>query len=336
MKYIKMAPKRSQGKSAALKGQKQQSGQVMAPVAINRSYQQRASNQSIRIKETERIGTVQGSSSFAVVGNFPLNPGLPASFPWLSATASQYEKYRVHKIVYRYKNLKGTASDGNILMAFDFDSLDAPPSSAIQMTQYTRCTDGSPWRIFEMVVPTSGQELYTRSGIPAGSDLKTYDMGRLFVAAEGCADGSAHGYLEVEYDIELLKKQSPATGGVSTNRQVTFLSGTLSYVQNAAIGWVSNPTVTSNPIGATWTLAGVYTLPAGSYLVMIQSMVDSTAGSIQLWQNGSNTGISTNELAGQAITFTGLLTFSSQGTFEFRSTSTVVNNFVGQIMISLL
>nr|UJQ92677.1 MAG: hypothetical protein [Narnaviridae sp.] len=332
-----MAPKRSQGKQTAQKmSVTQKQGSVSAPVAINRSYQQRSTNQSIRIRETERIGTVQGSSNFSVVGNFPLNPGLPASFPWLSATASQYEKYRVHKIVYRYKNLKGTASDGNILMAFDFDSLDSAPTSAIQMTQYTRCTDGSPWRIFEMSVPPSNLELYTRSGIPAGSDLKTYDMGRLFVAAEGCADGSAHGYLEVEYDIELLKKQSPASGGVSTNRQVSFFSGTMNFVQNAAIGWVANPTALANPIGVTFTLAGVYTVPAGSYIVTYQTNVDSSPGALVAYQNGVITSISTNEVAGQSITFQFLLTFSAQGTFEVRSTSTVVANQIGQVMIQLL
>lgn len=308
----------------------------MAPVAINRSYQQRATNQSIRIKETERIGTVTGSTAFSVVGNFPLNPGLPSSFPWLSATASQYEKYRVHKVTYRYKNLKGTASDGNILMAFDFDSLDAPPTSAIQMTQYTRCTDGSPWRIFEMSIVPTGAELYTRSGIPAGADLKTYDLGRLFVAAEGCADNTAHGYLEVEYDIELMKKQSPASGGISTNRQVTFLSGSGSFIQNAAVGWGAAPTVVANPLGVTFTLAGVYTLPAGSYIISIQTMVDASAGTLTFWQNGVTTGISTNELANQAITFSSLLVFPVSGTFEVRSTSTVLANQFVQLMIQLL
>lgn len=308
----------------------------MAPVAINRSYQQRATNQSIRIKETERIGTVMGSNAFSVVGNYPLNPGLPSSFPWLSATASQYEKYRVHKITYRYKNLKGTASDGNILMAFDFDSLDAPPTSAIQMTQYTRCTDGSPWRIFEMSIVPTGAELYTRSGIPAGADLKTYDLGRLFVAAEGCADSSAHGYLEVEYDIELMKKQSPASGGVSTNRQVTFYTGSGQTSLGPTIGWSVAPTVVANPIGVSVTLAGVYTLPAGSYIVTIQTMVDSTAGTLTFWQNGVTTGISTNELANQAISFSTLLVFPVSGTFEVRSSSSFVANQFVQMMIQLL
>lgn len=310
----------------------------MAPVAINRSYQQRATNQSIRIRETERIGTVLGSTAFSVVGNYPLNPGLPASFPWLSATASQYEKYRVHKITYRYKNLKGTASDGNILMAFDFDSLDSAPSSAIQMTQYTRCTDGSPWRIFEMSIVPTGQELYTRSGVPAGADLKTYDLGRLFVAAEGCADNSAHGYLEVEYEIELMKKQSPATGGVSTNRQVTFLTGQSNVSAiNAPIGWSSAPTVVANPIGISYTLAGVYTLPAGSYLVTLQYTDGaSTGGTLTYWQNGVASPIAAIELNGQSISFSGVFTFPVSGTLEIRSSTANAAQNGGSIIFQLL
>lgn len=309
----------------------------MAPVAINRSYQQRATNQSIRIRETERIGTILGSTAFSVVGNFPLNPGLPSSFPWLSATASQYEKYRVHKIIYRYKNLKGTASDGNILMAFDFDSLDAPPTSAIQMTQYTRCTDGSPWRIFEMSIAPSSSELYTRSGIPAGADLKTYDMGRLFVAAEGCADNSAHGYLEVEYEIELMKKQSPASGGISTNRQVSFFQGTsLAVAANSPMGWATTPTTISNPLGVTFTNAGVYTLSAGSYLVTFQIANDTAPGTLTVFQNGVATPMVMTELASQAIAYTFLLTFSMSGTFELRSSTTTSPGGHMSVILQLL
>lgn len=335
-----MAPKRSTGKPAAFKGpaNNNRQGNVTAPVAINRSYQQKATNQSIRIRETERIGTILGSSAFGVVGNFPLNPGLPSSFPWLSATASQYEKYKVHKIIYRYKNLKGTASDGNILMAFDFDSLDAPPSSAIQMTQYTRCTDGSPWRIFEMSIVPSNAELYTRSGIPAGADLKTYDMGRLFVAAEGCADNSAHGYLEVEYDIELMKKQSPATGGISTNRQITMYQGLSATVVSAdqPMGWSATPTVISNPVGVSVTLAGVYTVPAGSYLVTFQYVADGTPGNATVFQNGVSAAITMKELNSQAMSFSFVLSFAMSGTFEVRSNSPTTGNTPQSVLIQLL
>lgn len=308
---------------------------VTAPVATNRSYQQKSQNQSIRIKETERIGTVLGSPLFAVVGNYPLNPGLSGSFPWLSATAAQYEKYKVHKITYRYKNLKGTASDGNILMAFDFDSLDSPPSSAIQMTQYTRCTDGSPWRIFEMSIVPTGSELFTRSGIPPGSDLKTYDLGRLFVAAEGCVDSSAHGYLEVEYDIELMKKQSPQTGSSpSSGLGVAYFNGLMvTPTANGPIGWSAAPTQVTNPLGVTVTLGGIYTVPAGSYMITLQYRPDATVGSLNFYKNGTVSGIGIGEVASQCLAWTVFADFPSSGTFEIRSSTTTPGADFGQMII---
>jgi hypothetical protein len=126
----------------------------------------------------------------------------------LSGHAILFEKYRVHKLVYRFKNLKGSATDGNILMSFDFDTLDDPPQNALEVTQSTVYTDGAPWRVFEMSIPMTGSVLYTRTDVPLSADLKTYDLGRLHVSAEACADTSVHGYIEVDYDIEFLMKQS--------------------------------------------------------------------------------------------------------------------------------
>lgn len=328
-----MAPKRSTGKSVASKGQTKNNNMVAAPVATNRSYQQKAQNQSIRIRETERIGTVLGSPSFAVVGNYPLNPGLSGSFPWLSATAAQYEKYKVHKITYRYKNLKGTASDGNILMAFDFDSLDSPPSSAVQMTQYTRCTDGSPWRIFEMSIVPTGTELFTRSSIPSGADLKTYDLGRLFVAAEGCVDDSAHGYLEVEYDIELMKKQSPLAGSSppSTALATSYFNGSAVNTIGAFLGWDTAPVEVNNPLGVTVTLAGAYTVPAGSYLITVQYK-PSGSGSLTFYKNGVSTGIFIAGTPGQCLSWTVFANFASSGQFQFFP-STANTSTQGQVII---
>lgn len=186
-------------------------GNIRAPVAINRSSGQSGRNTQ-RYRECERISTVPGSVAFNVNSSIPMNPGISGSFPWLSGHANLFEKYRVHKLIYRYKNLKGTSTDGNVLMSFDYDTLDAPPASAIEMTQATHWADGAPWRIFELKVPTDGRILFTRSGSVSSSDAKTYDMGKLHIASEGCADTTDHGYLEVEYDVELMDKQ-PNNGG---------------------------------------------------------------------------------------------------------------------------
>lgn len=234
-----------------------------APVAINRSSHQ-TGRTTMRYKECERVATVPGSSSFGIVGNLACNPGLPGSFPWLSGHAALYDKYKVHKLVYRYKNLKGTGSDGNILMSFDYDTLDAAPSSAVAMTQSTAWIDGSPWRIFELHVATDGRKLFTRSGAVSSSDLKTYDMGRLFLAAEGCADTSDHGYLEVEYDIELFDKAPLDAGASPSSSAVSQFNLSANEVSPTYVGYDEEIV---NGIGITNT-AGVFSdFPDGLYIV---------------------------------------------------------------------
>lgn len=225
---------------------------VRAPAAQNKSSRQTGRN-STRYRECERVGTVNGSLQFEVVADFACNPGLKDSFPWLSSHADLYEKYRIHKLVYRYKNLKGTGAGGNIIMSFDYDTLDAPPVSAIEMCQSTVWTDGAPWRIFELHVPVDSKTYYTRPGLIPGTDLKTYDMGRLFVAAEGSSDASGstdtspQGILEVEYDIELMEKQ-PASLGVNP-------------VQRTCSMWFNNDYQTFPPTAAIEAQPIIWGLP---------------------------------------------------------------------------
>lgn len=209
---------------------------------------------TLRLRETERIGDVKGSEAFAVTSSIPCNPGLVKSFPWLSGHAKLFEKYRIHSLVYRYKNLKGSDSDGNILMSFDFDSTDAPPASAIQMSQSTPSMDGSPWKVFELTVHPEPIEFFTRSDDIAGS-LKTFDMGQLHVAAEGCNDASIHGYIEVSYDVEFSLKQSAGAAGASgSGPKRSYAHRGLFSVNNNAVELTSSQTVT---------------IPAGTYFVTI-------------------------------------------------------------------
>jgi len=260
-------------------GQKQARAQA-APVAFNRSSQQNGHN-SLRYRECERVLTVPGSVGFGIVGQVPLNPGISSSFPWLSGHANLYDKYKVHKLVFRYKNLKGTGSNGNILMSFDYDTLDPAPSSAISMTQSTRWIDGSPWRIFELHVPPDGRKLFTRSGEAAAADLKTYDMGRLWIAAEGCADTSDHGYLEVEYDIELFDKAptqaSPDQVALSQfNQSTTSSSNPLPFDEEIV-----------NGLNLTNTAGVISGIPAGLYLITVDVTSSGTFAAAELQLNGA-------------------------------------------------
>jgi hypothetical protein len=166
----------------------------------------------------------------------------------------------------RFKNLKGTTYNGNVIMSFDYDTLDDGPSTAVVQTQSTVYADGAPYRVFEMLVPTDGTIKYVRTGTIAGADLKTYDFGRVWISAEGCDDTSSLGYIEFEYVVSLFEKQ---TASASSPNNLTYsqwnlasdasltASGTLNCSEEVVIASSDPPTNAS----------GVLTLPSGLWLI---------------------------------------------------------------------
>jgi hypothetical protein len=275
--------RRRNNKNANFTDLSAQTSLVNAPVAANRSSR-RNTSRTLRFTECERITTISGSTAFSVGTSISCNPGLSASFPWLSGHAQLFEKYKVHKLIFRYKNLKGTSSAGNILMSFDYDSLDAAPTTAIAMTQSTKYIDGAPWRIFELNVPSDNRTLFTRPGPVPGADLKTYDMGVLYVAAEGCADTTDHGYLEVEYDIELMQKQ-PTTTSIIAGAVLSSACYGISATTTASETVTFDLLQTTDTLGGSMS-SGVYTIPIdGTYLIEVSMF--NVSGGIELFLNGS-------------------------------------------------
>jgi hypothetical protein len=239
----------------------------------------------MRFRERERIATIPGSVNFSNVASIPINPALAGSFPWLSGHAALFEKYCVRRLRFRYKNLKGTNSAGNVIMSFDYDTLDPAPGNAIQATQATHYIDGAPWRIFDLPVSPDKRDLFTRNGAVPGADLKTYDMGKLHISVEGCADTSDHGYLEVEYDIELFDKK-PAEG-VSTSVVDQFnLTANAVIAVNGIIPYDFGYRPVADSLFTN--VGGVFTAKTkGTYLVCLQTVTSVTATRISVYKNGA-------------------------------------------------
>lgn len=223
----------------------------------------------MRFRECERIQTILGSVDFSTFVTLHCNPGLASAFPWLSGHAALFEHYKIHRLVYRYKNLKGTSSSGNIIMSFDYDTLDAAPSTAIAATQSTHYVDGAPWRIFELKIPPDGRKLFTRSTTPVGVDLKTYDMGAVHISTEGCADTTVHGYLEVEYDIEFFNKQPSGTGIGSLSNVAQF--AIVNPTTLSASGPLLFDTTVINDLSIVTKSNGEFTVPKGRYTFLVRA-----------------------------------------------------------------
>jgi len=260
-----------------------------APVAfssptLSMAPRVQSSAKCTRILHRELIATVSGNTTYGVTA-YALNPGLSASFPWLSQVAGNYEQYSFKALRYHYVTRCSTTYTGSVLLSPEYDALDSPPTSEVFQAMMEGSKEDVPWRdqLISFSVPDMfplGPRKFIRTGVVSGSDLKTYDVGQLFVGRAGCTDTNTIGKLWVEYDIELYVPQNPGagviTGGIGSSSAVV-----LHAVQNMTDGVgvaVAFDTVGYNGIGITLS-GGNVTVPIGVYAINI-SVTFSAATSL--------------------------------------------------------
>lgn len=185
------------------------------------------------VKHREFLVDVQGFGAANVFHliQFPINPGLPTSFPWLATIANNYESYKFRKLTYHYKPTCSTQNHGTVVMAVDYDATDPAPIDKRQTLNMQEAVSSAPWieiyhRSSKANLTKFAPERYTRAGeAPNNEDMKTYDVGNLFLVVCSATQGNL-GELYVEYEIELSTPQMhtgplPGTLKVTGNGSVT-------------------------------------------------------------------------------------------------------------------
>jgi len=136
---------------------------------------------------------------------------MQSTFPWLSKQAIQYESYSFKRLSFSYEPRCSTAQAGTVVLAVDYDPLDATPATKSQILSYYGHSSTGPWDDAVIAVRASAEHynLKVRPGAaPASSDLKTYDIGNLFLAVSGFSGAVACGELYVDYEVTLMTPQS--------------------------------------------------------------------------------------------------------------------------------
>jgi len=164
----------------------------------------------VRVRHREYIADVAGSVAFAA-NSYVVNPGIVATFPWLSVLAANFESYKFNNLCFQFSTEKSASTNGSLMIAIDYDANDAAPTTKTIMMSYHNAVRCPVWSETKYVADRPDlQKLpqrYIRAGAVTGTDLKTYDVGNLFVSTAGCADTSALGELYVIYDVELITPQ---------------------------------------------------------------------------------------------------------------------------------
>lgn len=175
-----------------------------------------ASKRGVRITHREFLGDVVTSSDGSfTINQYPLNPGIFTTFPWLSVISAQFDQWRPNGIVAVFKSTassySGTAALGTVIMATDYDPDDPAYQNKLEMENSQFAVSGSAAEHIIHPIECALNErpvkvFYTRQGA-ISTDKRFYDLGNLYVATVGCAPNTNIGALWITYDITFYKEQ---------------------------------------------------------------------------------------------------------------------------------
>ncbi len=248
-------------------------------------------NGSVRVRHTEYIGTVQSATSFTST-EYPINPGMSETFPWLANMAQSFQTYRIRGMVVMYKPLSAMAvgstntAMGVVVIATQYDSSAPSFLNRREMEAYMFSTSSVPFE--HQVHPVECalgynvlEQQYLRYGAVT-EDLRWSDHGQFTVAVDGCqAGGNDIGELWVAYDVEFQKPRITSSGYATA--RYDHLPGGL-YDNTNPFSLVV-PTLEGNLGGSIANTSGgwdTYVFPplldVGYYYIMIGWKGSSTAG----------------------------------------------------------
>jgi hypothetical protein len=242
---------------------------------------------AVRIRHREYLGDVESSLDFAYA-TYAINPGNSLCFPWLSTIASNYEQYHFNGLVFKYVSTSAVALNsvntalGKVAMATDYDSVDPDFHDVRSMLATQFANYGKPaedlLHAIECAPGSTPTELYyVRTGdVPAGADIRLYDLGRMQFATEGMQAVSDIGGLWVTYDVTFVKPQLGFPDG-SIHSKVFSLT-------DIKAGLFTTPT-DLGPMQGSFAM----TLVNGGTAAMVLNGADvGTVWSITLWVNTGN------------------------------------------------
>nr|WAE42837.1 MAG: capsid protein [Cressdnaviricota sp.] len=234
---------------------------------------------SVRIQHREYIQDVQSTTAFQNL-SFAINPSNYNCFPWLSIIAQNFQEYKFHGLVFNFVSLSAEALNstntalGAVIMSTDYNAASKPYASkaAAENAEYTvsckpSCSMAHGIECDPAQTVNRGH-LYisplNNGSVPAGEDIKTYNLGNFQFMTQGSQAVATIGELWVSYDLELIKPidSSLLTRTAADHFQLANISPGGS---GAGFLFGSTQTQTVSGIGGTVTsLAGssTYTFPA--------------------------------------------------------------------------
>lgn len=182
-------------------------------VSRNGAARVRHINGGVAITHREMLTEVAGTDAFEWEQHV-INPGITASFPWLSAIANRFETYRFRQLSYEYVPRCPATTAGSVTLVQDFDPLDPGPETRQDAMSYAHAARGNAFMPLKMTTQAVDRDTvpkrYTRGTgqFSTPTEPRTTDLGSLFICTDG---GSAveWGEVWVQYSVDLFTPQMP-------------------------------------------------------------------------------------------------------------------------------
>jgi len=225
----------------------------------------------------ELIATVLGSVGFATT-QFSINPANATTFPWLSKIAQLFERFEFEMLSFHFgHDVSGFATQGQtglVYLSALYDAAAAAPGTVSQIEAtdpFVPCmpNQDSCCRLDKKSMHPSNEPKYCLQGNPPGAtDIKTYNVGSLFVTTTGMANTSEIGKLRVKYRVRLFDRILDASQTAApANFSVSWFQSTAAQTYTTTVAATAlNATATTNGLTIVNT-AGSMVPPAGNYIV---------------------------------------------------------------------
>lgn len=231
--------------------------------------------EATRIRHREYIADIVATGSAAFSNSmYAINPALATTFPWLNTLAGNYQQYIFNGLVFEFVSTASeyvsTIGMGTVILATDYDAIDAAYSDKRHMENSQYCVSAKPsmsqiHTIECLPSATANKLYYTRATTPpTNTDIRMYDLGNFQIAQTGitATAGVVLGELWCSYDVSLYKPLIGTTSG--TGQKITPATAI-----TPTFPFGTSPTYT----GSTYFLAvGGNTLVcqvAGSYFISL-------------------------------------------------------------------
>lgn len=165
------------------------------------------------------------------INTYTINAANPKTLPFLSQIACNYEQYSIEGMVFEFRSTSADALNsvntalGTVMMATQYDVLDSPFESKLEMLNYEFSTSCKPSTSNMHMIecdphqtPLQEQYCLYNQALPANADPRLYHLGVFSVATMGFQGTSVNvGELHVTYQVRLLKPKLFASLGSINN-----------------------------------------------------------------------------------------------------------------------